>query len=108
MSKRYYTRAGQRRDVDDDVRLKAFGIGKRVAKNQSSLGIRIQYLDGLAGEGCDYVARLCRRTARHVFASWYQAYDVDWRLQSRKRPYCPEHACSAGHVELHLVHFAGW
>nr|GEY46165.1 hypothetical protein [Tanacetum cinerariifolium] len=100
--------AGQCGDVDDGLRLEAFGIGQRVAQHQTAFGVGVEDLDGLAAHGFDDVARAGCVAAWHVFSRCDDAHQVDRQLQLQHSIQGPEHAGRATHVELHLVHAQAW
>src|SRR6478609_8831117 len=67
LAERDHHRAGQRREIDDRLRLEALlRVPKTIGKHHATFGVGVEHLDGLPRHRSDDVARTLRPPARHV------------------------------------------
>ena len=95
---------GQCRGIDHVSRTLAHGVRQGIGKNEPSLGIGVDHLDGLAVHRLHDVARSGGRAAWHILDQAKQTANALRQTQPRDRRDRPEHGCRAGHVVLHFFH----
>ena len=100
-------RAGERGDVDEDVGLVLLGADERVGEDETTLGVGVEHLDGLAAVRDVDVTGLLGRAARHVLGEAQVGRDVDGDAQTSRGEDRSERRGRAAHVALHLVHSGG-
>ena len=79
-------------------------VGEGVAQHQPALGVGVEDLHGLAGQGFDDVPGAGGFAVGHVFRRRHHGHQVDRQPQLADRLHRPEYAGGAAHVVLHLVH----
>ncbi|MPN46647.1 hypothetical protein SDC9_194238 [bioreactor metagenome] len=106
-AQRYHACTGQGGDVNQRSRLEARCIGQCVAQHQASLGVGVENFNGLSMQAGHHVARLERTAIGQVLTGRDQPHHVDCGLELTQGTEHAQHAGSAPHVELHLVHLSG-
>ena len=103
-AQRHHAGAGERGDIDDGLGLEAARVGEGIAQDEPAFGVRIQHFDGEPLHGAHHVAGLGGAAAGHVLAGRDDADHIDRGAHGGECLQGAEHAGSAAHVELHLVH----
>ena len=104
MPQRNHAGAGQCSHVNHRFRFETLNVGQHVAQYQTTFGVGVQHLNGLAGHGGQHITRTISAAARHVFAARQHADHVDGQLKFRDHAHNAVNRRRAAHVVLHLIH----
>ena len=108
LAERHDDGAGQRRQIDHEVRL-VLGVDvvQHVGQHEAALGVGVDDLDGLAVHRLDDVARALGVAVRHVLDEADGADRVDLGLARGERVHQADDAGRARHVAFHVLHAGG-
>ena len=97
-------RAGQGREVDEEVRLLARRLGERVAEHDAPLRVRVVHLHGQAGPRAEHVARPVGVARHRVLDRRNEHPEPHREGRLHRQPGEPEDVRRAPHVLLHQPH----